>query len=622
MGRQAYLDKIAFGRSAFEPTSCASQSSGYVQLESAQSEIPARYHEATANNYMQLYDERGNPINPRSHQYGKKLRGAQNDVLASVGVVERRRSPAEGLPGSSEERIQLLEAEDTMGNAVALATTFAENICTWWIGTIRDRLLTFRYHHGLTFSQIVNSECALSGTSIMYAGFAPRVFAALNIQTAVYSVFMYQPIERLLHATRASARTRNVFRRTRRLLRTSLRVGLEILCCPFYYHTALQRLGLVPARPLLPSWRTLIPFALSSPLLPAYLPQHATNSFADRFAVFFFSPAIILCSEHILERWVYACVYEAVESSIIRPDKPDTASRDVNGKDRALTVLGLRRESPRLIRNGIHKILWMLGWASPLAASSTERKQTAGVNETRDMSDAQTIHVGGTRVTNATPLSLPVVQTQDQRANEPLEADVITMPVSAVDELMRSTSPPGSTADSEEEENDPRIRITSREGIVEMEVRLPPRTLSSHSEVAETFGSPREGRRSESVGAVDLWEKERYHRVTQLSCEPAQMIGAMVRAQLVGLAMLPIRMLTLQTIALHYLSRQGRQGGPHRMISSLEIGSDLSVVGISRQVLRVALCGALEMAVDLGLWQMQYLAITKLGRELFGWGTL
>ncbi|KAJ6193525.1 hypothetical protein J3E72DRAFT_251964 [Bipolaris maydis] len=591
MGRQAYLDKIAFGRSAFEPTSCASQSSEYVQLESAQSEIPARYHEATANNYMQLYDERGNPINPRSHQYGKKLRGAQNDVLASVGVVERRRSPAEGLPGSSEERLQLLEAEDTMGNAVALATTFAENICTWWIGTIRDRVLTFRYHHGLTFSQIVSSECALSGISIMYAGFAPRVFAALNIQTAVYSVFI-------------------------------LRVGLEMLCCPFYYHAALQRLGLVPARPLLPSWRTLIPFALSSPLLPAYLPQHATNVFAGRFTVFFFSPAIILCSEHILERWVYACVYEAVESSIIRPDKPDTASRDVNGKDRALTVLGLRRESPRLIRNGIHKVLWMLGWASPLAASSTEQKQTVGVNSTRDTSDAQTIQVGGTRVTNATPLSLPVVQTQDQRANEPLEADVITIPVRAVDELMRSTSPPGSTTDSEEEENDPRIRITSREGIVEMEVRLPPRTLSSHSEVADTFGPTREGRRSESMGAADLWEKERYHRVTQLSCEPAQMIGAMVRAQLVGLVMLPIRMLTLQTIALHYLSSQGRQGGPHRMISSLEIGSGLSLEGISRQALRVALCGALEMAMDLGLWQMQYLAITKVGRDWFGWGTL
>lgn len=90
---------------------------------------------------MQLYDERGNPINPRSQQYGRKLRSAQNDVLASVGVVERRRSSSHGLPGSSEERFELLEAEDTVGNAVALVTTLTENLCTWWIGTVGDRIL-------------------------------------------------------------------------------------------------------------------------------------------------------------------------------------------------------------------------------------------------------------------------------------------------------------------------------------------------------------------------------------------------------------------------------------------------------------------------------------------------
>lgn len=215
----------------------ASESAEYIQLESAQSEIPSRYYEATANSYVQLYDERGNPINPRSHQYGKKLRGAQNDVLASVGVVERRRSPAEGLPGSSQERFQILEAEDTMGNAIALTTTLAENICTWWIGSIRDRLLvrcpalildiqlltlvqTFQYRPGLSFSHILRSECALSGHPIIYEGFAPQLFASVNIQTAMYSMLVYQPIERLLYATRASAPTRNLFRRTKKLLRS------------------------------------------------------------------------------------------------------------------------------------------------------------------------------------------------------------------------------------------------------------------------------------------------------------------------------------------------------------------------------------------------------------------
>jgi len=62
-------------------------------------------------------------------------------VLASVGVVERRHAPAGAFPGSSHDRLELLEAEDTIGNAIALATTLTENLCTWWIGTVRERIL-------------------------------------------------------------------------------------------------------------------------------------------------------------------------------------------------------------------------------------------------------------------------------------------------------------------------------------------------------------------------------------------------------------------------------------------------------------------------------------------------
>ena len=85
-------------------------------------------------------------MNPRSHDYAKKLRGAQNDVLASVGVLEKRRSPAEGLPGPNDERLEPLEMEDTVGNAVALTTTLTENLCTWWLGAIRERILVYHYH--------------------------------------------------------------------------------------------------------------------------------------------------------------------------------------------------------------------------------------------------------------------------------------------------------------------------------------------------------------------------------------------------------------------------------------------------------------------------------------------
>ena len=139
--RKRTADGTRQGRSAFEPTQSATQSIDYLQLDASESELPRAYQEAGPNNYIQLYDERGNPINPRSHDSGKKLRDAQNDVLASVGVVERRRAPSTSLPGSYEERLELLEAEDTVGNAIAFTTILTEDLYIWWIGTIRDRIL-------------------------------------------------------------------------------------------------------------------------------------------------------------------------------------------------------------------------------------------------------------------------------------------------------------------------------------------------------------------------------------------------------------------------------------------------------------------------------------------------
>lgn len=116
------------------------QTSEYIQLASSQREVPPEARDSSVNRYIQLYDERGNPINPRAHDHGRRLREAQNDVLASIGVVERRRSPSQDLPGSYKERLQLLDDEDTAGNAIALVSTLSENVCTWWIGSLRERI--------------------------------------------------------------------------------------------------------------------------------------------------------------------------------------------------------------------------------------------------------------------------------------------------------------------------------------------------------------------------------------------------------------------------------------------------------------------------------------------------
>jgi hypothetical protein len=94
----------------------------------------------SSQQYIQQYDERGNPINPRAHEHGRRLREAQNDVLASIGVVERRHSPSQELPASYEEHLQQLDDEEQAGNGRDLVSILSKSVCTWWIGSLRERI--------------------------------------------------------------------------------------------------------------------------------------------------------------------------------------------------------------------------------------------------------------------------------------------------------------------------------------------------------------------------------------------------------------------------------------------------------------------------------------------------
>jgi hypothetical protein len=342
--------------------------------------------------------------------------------------------------------------------------------------------------------------------------------------------------------------------------------------------------------------------------------HNASVSVMDCLKALLTSPVVLLCLEHSIERWVSVCIYEAIESSINRPENPDISSRDVIDKEGVLEELGLRRKSPPSIRYAISSVLVLLGWAP--RPQDTNRSRSIEVVGTLDPSEGQTIEVGSTHITNVSQLNIPVVQTQDP----PVEPDVITIPVDAVEEMVRSTTPPttpGSGLDYDE--NDPRIRITSREGVVEMEVRLP---LATRTEVVDAFDPTSEHIATASRNRPRSSQVSPYHRVTQLSCRSAQMISEIVRTQLIGLVMVPIRMVTLRMVASHYLATQRRYAGTHRILSPLDLSNTFSWPRIGIQLSRVALCGALELAIDLSLWGLQYCAIKNSGTSLYRWGTL
>ncbi|KAF2034742.1 hypothetical protein EK21DRAFT_55945 [Setomelanomma holmii] len=579
MGRQAYLSKLAFGRSAFEPTQGVTQSEDYIQLDSAQAELPPRYQDFTGNNYVQLYDERGNPINPRSREYGKKFRNAQNDVLAAVGVVERQRSPSDALPGSYADRLEELDFEDTVGSLLGATLTLTENLCTWWIGSIRDRVLTFRYHDAMPFARIVQLEHAVSGNSIFYTSFVPRVVATICQQTILYNAFF------------------------------GLRLSLEILFYPFSYHADLQRLGLIPAKPLLPQWRSLIPLSSSSPLLPLSIHYDPSASVTSLAKAIMTSPLVFMCLEHFYERWVYAAINEAVDVSILRPDNPDLVSPEAGKKHRLTTILGLRRKPPHVVRSVINKLLSTLGWAIPL---NDQELYSMSVSGTRlEAEEAQTINVAGTTVENVTSLAVPIVQ---QLPDFPAELNL-------TNEVERPTTPTTPMVDTHFDD-DPRIRITNREGIVEMEVRLPPRILSTHTEVADAFASSQNPRHSRVQPEVRAPSDRPYHRVSSLSTESSQMISSIVKAQLVGLAVLPLKSVMLRLVAFHYVHQHDGEHSLIRATNPFPKLRDLSWRSVGALVSRLLLCNALEVTIDLSLWALQHAITLTVGKELFGWGKL
>ena len=341
-------------------------------------------------------------------------------------------------------------------------------------------------------------------------------------------------------------------------------------------------------------------------MLPLSSPHNAFASVTACVKAALTSPLVLVCTEQVVERWVYSCIYEAVELSVIRPDNAEMQGRDAVDKDR---TVGFRRQSPPLVRNAINRLLTALGWGMPLDVSQLDHNQSTESEQTLETTSDQSLDVGGTRVTNLSPLEVPTAHGQDQ-----------TTPIDATDDSFRPTTPPTPIASMHDQgDNDPRIRITSREGIVEMEVRLPPRILSTHTELDDELASSPDHRATASQNSEHSTSTRTYHRITQLSSEPAQMISAIVTEHLVGVAMLPIKLIVLRLIAAHYVARHG---GLVRNIMPLPSLSDMTWRSFGIQMSRLALCSTMEIAIDLSLWGLQYAAITRVGQTVFGWGGL
>ncbi|KKK17666.1 hypothetical protein AOCH_002488 [Aspergillus ochraceoroseus] len=107
MGRRAYLNRLALGRSPYEAPEHTSSS-----LADATPPTVRRTSALHADGYVQHYDERGHPVNTESKNFGRELRRAKNDILSTMGIVVSE----DGNRGRSEqEKIDMIVAENDYG---------------------------------------------------------------------------------------------------------------------------------------------------------------------------------------------------------------------------------------------------------------------------------------------------------------------------------------------------------------------------------------------------------------------------------------------------------------------------------------------------------------------------
>ena len=326
------------------------------------------------------------------------------------------------------------------------------------------------------------------------------------------------------------------------------------------------------------------------------------------------SPLAFIIFGHFVERWMSTVIYEAIETTIIHPNNPDLLAPDDSANYRTSTH-GLRKKSPLIIRNVINDVLVTFGWGTVSAFEGIDEKTThpARIDE---IDLQQTLEIDGQHITNVERLILPPIH-----AANPTEANSLAEPLNPHGEevVPGHTLPSPTASEASQNDSDPRIRITSREGIVEMEVRLPPSALIDISETIP--GSPNQRHVASPIPIRDA-EARLYHRVTLLSAEPSQMIGAICKSQIVGWVMMPLKLITLRLVAAHYLASNPGHIGLHPVLAPWPGFGDLSIRHICALLSRIALCGALEVAIDLGLWSTQWVTVTWVGKNYFGWGTL
>ncbi|KAJ5787169.1 hypothetical protein N7457_002159 [Penicillium paradoxum] len=316
MGRQAYLNRLALGRSPYEaPDNAAVDPSNPVR----------RISSVHADDYMQQYDTRGHPVNPESKTFGKELRRAKNDILSTMGIVVSREDQKSSIP-NEQQKINQIASENDFGLVITTLDQLFIFFGTWWTSSLTGRVQTYtHYAHSALLNAIKLERDTKGILNFYFAGIPAWAMSsglAIARETPLKRVFVSLR-DYVQGLTGDSLGVRSLFG----LLYTAARHAVLMLSVEFYMYSTLQSLSLVSPYSI-PGIRLLLPFSGESLLqLPQLPTDFSPHSLGMSLVGLLTSPGVLVfLYGYYLRPELEERIYRLIRRHLPKPTLPDELS--------------------------------------------------------------------------------------------------------------------------------------------------------------------------------------------------------------------------------------------------------------------------------------------------------
>lgn len=336
---------------------------------------PARHGE-------QQYNTRGEPVCPATKRQKEAMIAASNEVLAAVGVCEKKDKLIdrlnEELP-EDQQRVRLSdhewkivrEGEDDYGETIRMVAETSRNVLTWWVMSLRRRIQVGLVSSDLRFIDILSSEW----TSFTSGGFLGAIrFLTVGGLAEVTSQLMLTFVdwflgEQVMKISKQIIRLKSSTRKRFLLLKCvnytyqATNALLHVSVYPLASFSCLQQLGLISSKTLLPSKSWLASWSPSSPVRWAFFGQRRADG--SKIMGLLLSPAALWVTMTLLQHSA-ASAYGHVPlfeySCILGPHNVTSSQRAVDSKSSFTMPFSRLRD----------KALRSLGWAPAVPVANTE----------------------------------------------------------------------------------------------------------------------------------------------------------------------------------------------------------------------------------------------------------